>query len=288
VTDGFGNILITGGNGMLGTAWRQRLDEAGIAYRSTDRESLDITDPSAVRQAIRDDIDLVINCAAYTNVDGAEDDEATATQINGEAVGHLAERCRQVDASLVHYSTDYVFNGQATTPYPIDAPIEPINAYGRSKADGEQRLRDSGCRHLLIRTSWLYAPWGHNFVLTMTRLTAERDALRVVSDQVGRPTSCEHLAATTLKLIETGATGTFHVTDGGQCSWHQFASAIGAAINPACRVDPCTTDEFPRPAKRPAYSVLDLTATEAIVGPMCDWQDNLAGVLARHREAQTT
>jgi len=190
---------------------------------------------------------------------------------------------RATDALLVHYSTDYVFNGRARSPYPIDAPLEPINAYGRSKAVGEKALRESGCRHLLLRTSWLYAPWGANFVLTMRKLTGERDELRVVDDQIGRPTSAEHLAATSMKLIEADAEGTFHVTDGGQCSWHGFATAIALAVNPNCRVVPCASDEFPRPARRPAYSVLDLGPAEAIVGPMRDWKDNLADVLAHTR-----
>jgi dTDP-4-dehydrorhamnose reductase len=278
------NILLIGHQGMLGTAWQRLLNDRGLTWRGVDVGDLDITDAAAVCNGIGDEVDLIINCAAYTNVDGAEDDEATATRVNGHAVRLLAERARDINALLVHYSTDYVFDGQADSPYPVDALIDPINAYGRSKAVGEKALADSGCQFLLIRTSWLYAAWAKNFVLTIRRVSGERDQLRVVNDQRGRPTSCTHLAATTLKLIEADATGPYHVTDGGECTWFEFASSIAAASNPDCRVDPCTTAEYPTPATRPAYSVLDLAKTEAIAGPMPSWQDNLAAVLAETKD----
>lgn len=266
------SILLIAPNGMLGRAWRELLDQRAIQYRAADRQTLDITNPAAVRKAIGDGDTLVINCAAWTDVDGAETHEAQAQAVNGAAVGALAQRCREVGATLVHYSTDYVFDGQATQPYRVDQPRHPINAYGRSKAAGEAAVEASGCDHLLIRTSWVYAPWGKNFVLTMAKLISERDTLRVVQDQVGRPTSAEHLAATTLALLDRQARGIFHITDGGQCSWYDFAVAIAAKVNPSCRIEPCTTAEFPRPAKRPAYSVLDITETEHILGPMPDWE----------------
>jgi dTDP-4-dehydrorhamnose reductase len=182
---------------------------------------------------------------------------------------------------LVHYSTDYVFAGTATRPYPVDEPHEPLGVYGRSKALGERAVWDAGGPHLLLRTSWLYAPWANNFVRTIFKLSRERESLRVVADQRGRPTSAEHLARTTLALLDQRATGTLHVTDGGECSWHEFASEIVRLAGHPCRVDPCTSAEFGRPAPRPAYSVLDLAPTEALVGPMPSWQANLRDVLSR-------
>jgi dTDP-4-dehydrorhamnose reductase len=221
----------------------------------------------------------VINCAAFTDVDGAEDREQEACAVNGTAVGELAVCCRASDALLVHYSTDYVFDGAATAPYPTSAARAPQGAYGRSKGLGEELLVASGCRHLLIRTSWLYAPWGKNFVDTMARLCREKPLVRVVNDQRGRPTSAQYLAARSLALIEAGGQGAFHVTDGGECSWFEFAQEITRATHGSARVEPCSTAEFPRPAARPAYSVLDLRMTEALIGPSRPWQDNLADVL---------
>jgi dTDP-4-dehydrorhamnose reductase len=182
---------------------------------------------------------------------------------------------------LLHFSTDYVFDGKASAPYRADAPVDPLGAYGRTKAAGEQAIHASGARHLIVRTSWLYAPWGNNFVRTMARLTRDKPSLKVVDDQRGRPTSAEHLAATALALLDRGATGTFHVTDGGECTWYEFTLAIAKQLGRTCTIAPCTTAEFPRPAPRPAYSVLDLSQTEALLGPMPDWRVNLVEVLAR-------
>ena len=275
------SILLIGSGGMLGRAWQQMLDQKGQSYHAISRSELDLADPKNLDAVIGEGVKMVINCGAYTDVDGAESDEALANQINGESVGILGQRCQAVGATLVHYSTDYVFNGQQTQPYATDQPHDPINAYGRSKALGETRLRESGANHLIFRTSWLYAPWGKNFVLTIAKAAAQRDTLRVVDDQLGRPTSCEHLAKSSCALIQAGATGTYHITDGGQCTWHAFASMIAAHANPACTVEPCSSEEYPRPAVRPAYSVLDLSRTEARIGPMSDWKTNLANVLDR-------
>ena len=181
----------------------------------------------------------------------------------------------------MHYGTDYVFSGEADAPYPVHAPQAPLSAYGRSKADGERRVWASGARSLLVRTSWLYAPWAKNFVRTIAAAAKSKPELRVVDDQRGRPTSAEHLAATTWALVERNIAGIVHVTDGGECSWFELATAVAAAVAPECKVLPCTTAEFPRPAKRPRYSVLDVAKTEALVGPMPRWQDNLADVLGR-------
>lgn len=272
-------ILIIGSRGMLGRAFVELLGREGLRFSAIDAPEIDLRDASSIRRAVPESVRVVLNCAAFTDVDGAEIREAEATSINGDGVGALAERCTQIGACLVHYSTDYVFSGQADRPYAVDEPHAPLNAYGRSKAVGERLLGLSGGRHLLIRTSWLYAPWGKNFVLTMRDLTRTRDTLNVVDDQVGRPTSAEYLAARTLALLRAGATGTFHVTDGGQCSWHGFTCRIAELLGAECKVMPCTSAEFLRPARRPAYSVLDLSRTEALIGPSRPWQDNLADVL---------
>jgi dTDP-4-dehydrorhamnose reductase len=224
---------------------------------------------------------VVLNCAAWTNVDGAEKEEPAATQINGHAVGCLAEACKREGAVLVHYSTDYVFDGNASSPYAVDHPRAPLNAYGRSKAVGEQLVEQVGGEHLVLRTSWLYAPWAKNFVRTMLRLGSQKPSIRVVSDQVGRPTSAESLAAISLRLLEREARGTLHVTDSGQCSWFELAREALRLAGSPCDVQPCTSAEYPLPAKRPSYSVLDIEPTIALVGPLPSWQDNLASVVSR-------
>jgi len=270
--------LLISPDGMLGRAWSELLRARGIearevAYPAIDlgkRETIDVTG-----------CDVVINCAAFTDVDGAEEREDEATAINGTGVGWLAEACAEEGALLVHYGTDYVFSGDATAPYPVDGELSPVNAYGRSKAAGEVAIRESGAAHLILRTSWLYAPWGKNFVLTMKRLGAEKEKLRVVNDQRGRPTSAEHLAESSLRLVEKEARGTLHVTDGGECTWFELASHVVKQGNPSCVVEPCGSEEYPRPAKRPAYSVLDLQPTEALIGAMPDWRTNVDAALAR-------
>lgn len=274
-------ILLVGDRGMLGRAFREQLTARVRTWQGFDLPDFDAAEPAQVAALFRQPWSAVINCAAYTNVDGAEEHEAAALRGNATAPRLLAEACTAAGIPLVHFSTDYVFNGRATTPYPTDAPIEPLGAYGRTKAAGEQAIRSFGGRHLIVRTSWLYAPWGNNFVRTMARLTRDKPALKVVSDQRGRPTSAEHLAASALALLDRGATGTLHVTDGGECTWYEFTRAIAEKLGHTCAISPCTTAEFPRPAPRPAYSVLDLGETEALLGPMPDWRANLADVLAR-------
>lgn len=274
-------ILLIGAGGMLGKAWCALLEERGLNYKTTTRSQLDITDEAALKKALDERYAIAINCAAWTNVDAAESQSSDADLANGTAVGLLADRCAATETFLVHYSTDYVFDGQGTCPYTTDYPVDPVNAYGRSKLIGERLLQKSGCHHLLVRTSWLYAPWGNNFVRTIARLSADRQTLKVVDDQRGRPTSTEHLATVTLGLVEHEQEGTFHVTDGGECTWFEFACCIAKHANPRCHVEPCSTDAFPRPAPRPAYSVLDLSRTEDVLGPMSTWNDNLASVLGR-------
>ncbi|MFU8828267.1 MAG: dTDP-4-dehydrorhamnose reductase [Phycisphaerales bacterium] len=289
-------IVVLGAGGMLGRAWCELLEELGINYRALGRGECNITDAASIRRAI-DGWPIVINCAAYTDVDGAEAHEDEATKINGEAVGLLGEACAEAGARLVHYSTDYVFNGQpfgdpaGAPPYSTHEPRDPINAYGRSKAVGESLLEpliNSGrLDALIVRTSWVYAPWGKNFVLTIAKLSAERDELTVVNDQHGRPTSALGLAETTLTLLESQVEpGIWHATDGGRCTWFDFATAIAAKTESGCIVKPCGSEQFPRPAKRPAFSVLDLSATEEVIGPMSPWEDQLDQVLVMAKLAK--
>lgn len=281
----FENAVIVGGGGMLARAFRERIDRGESVLppgtRLLSRAECDIADAASVERAIPRGVDLVINCAAYTNVDGAETDEASATRINGEGVRVLAERCGAIGATLAHFSTDYVFDGQATAPYPTNYPRAPLGAYGRSKLAGELALEASGCDWLCLRTSWLYAPWGKNFVLTIAKFAKEKDSLRVVHDQRGRPTCCDTLASLTEAMLAGGARGMHHGCDGGECTWFEFAREIAGRLNPACRVEPCTTAEFPRPAPRPAYSVMDLSKTERMIGPIPDWRVALARTLDR-------
>lgn len=277
-----GRVLLIGGSGMLGRAWRELLVREGIDHEAPPRSKVDL---ATAEWSGLDLFATVVNCAAWTDVDAAETHEAEATAINGDAVGRLARACESQGSTLVHYSTDYVFSGNASEPYQVEAPIEPLNAYGRSKAAGEAAIAASGCRHLTVRTSWLYASWGRNFVRTMANLCNTKDELRVVDDQRGRPTSAEHLASATLGLLRSGVDGFTHVTDGGECTWFGFTREINRlAAGGRCEVKPCTSDEFPRPAPRPAYSVLDLTKSEAAIGPMPDWKQNLAGVIDRLEE----
>jgi dTDP-4-dehydrorhamnose reductase len=244
------------------------------------RSQLDLTDRGGIEKAVEGHR-LVINCAAYTNVDGAEKEEALANEVNGTAVGDLARACRQLGAMLVHYSTDYVFNGNGTRPYRPGDVIEPVNAYGRSKALGEKLIVDSGCEHLIIRTSWLYAPWGKNFVRTIVAFLQKNSPLRIVNDQIGRPSSSQELAANSLKLIDKRAAGIFHLADGGECTWFDFTKEIAAQVESDVRVDSCTTADLGRAAARPAYSVLDLEESERLIGPMKPWREALAEVIDR-------
>ena len=290
------STLLLGARGMLGRAFAQLLDHEATPYTALGHAELDLTSTADIRAAFETPPKVVINCAAWTDVDGAEAHPREALAVNGDGVGALATACQAADALLLHFSTDYVFNGTATSPYPTNGPRDPVNAYGHSKAVGEELIEKSGCRYLIVRTSWLYAPWGKNFVRTIADLAVRRDHLRVVDDQRGRPSSAEHVARVSLELIRLALSAPagaaprprglsskaiLHVTDGGECTWFEFAQEIARRRAPACRVEPCSSAEFPRPARRPGYSVLDLAPTEALVGPMRDWRENLADVLAR-------
>jgi dTDP-4-dehydrorhamnose reductase len=277
-----GPILVLGGaTGMLGRAVTAALVARGLQHDVVERDRFDLCREETITSGIPSGVRAVINCTGWTNVDLAETQEEEATLINGLGVGKLAERCEQVGAVLVHYSTDYVFAGQATEPYAVDQPRAPLNAYGRSKAVGEELVERSGAEHVLIRTSWVYAPWGKNFVRTIVGAAQKRPSLRVVNDQRGRPSSAEQLAETSLRLLDAGGRGTFHASDAGECTWFELARAAIARAGLSCQVEPCSSAEYPSPARRPSYSVLDLSRTEALIGPLVPWEDSLARVIPR-------
>lgn len=259
------NILVTGANGQLGSEMRRLGAVSPNNYIFTDVAELDITDAAAVLSMVKNnDIAVIINCAAYTNVDKAESDEATAELINSTAVKNLAVAAKETDATLFHVSTDYVFGSEGNTPRTEDMPLCPLGVYGRTKLNGELAIKESGCKALIFRTAWLYSEFGNNFLKTMLRLTAEREELNVVFDQVGTPTYAGDLALAIFSIIEAGVyagnEGVYHFSNEGVCSWYDFAVEIAAAAgNTNCRIEPCHSSEFPSPVTRPPYSVLDKT-----------------------------
>lgn len=262
------NILVTGANGQLGMEMRSVSTGSSDHYIFTDVAELDISDESAVERMMGDGhIDVIVNCAAYTNVDKAEEDEATADLLNHRAVEILASAARRHDATLIHISTDYVFDGSSCIPYREDAPTAPIGAYGRTKLAGETAILASGCRYLIFRTSWLYSPYGKNFVKTMMHLASEKDCLKVVFDQVGTPTYAGDLAALIHKVItdrQLDRQGIYHYSNEGVCSWYDFAVEICRQCGNTCDIRPCHSDEFPSKVKRPHYSVLDKMKVKSV------------------------
>lgn len=259
------NILVTGANGQLGSEMRRLGAVSPNNYIFTDVAELDITNADAVMYVAKHySIDAVINCAAYTNVDKAESDEATAELINATAVANLAAAMKEVGGTLFHVSTDYVFGSEGNTPRTEDMPLNPLGVYGRTKLHGEQAILESGCKALIFRTAWLYSEFGNNFLKTMLRLTAEKEQLNVVFDQVGTPTYAGDLALAIFSIIEAGVyegnEGIYHFSNEGVCSWYDFAVEIAAvAGHTGCRINPCHSSEFPSPVTRPPYSVLDKT-----------------------------
>lgn len=259
------NILVTGANGQLGNEMRRLGAVSPNNYIFTDVAELDITDYQSVLCAVKEnDIEVIVNCAAYTNVDKAESDEAVAELINSTAVKNLALAVKEVDGTLFHVSTDYVFGCDGNTPRTEDMPLNPLGVYGRTKLNGERAIAESGCKALVLRTAWLYSEFGNNFLKTMMRLTAEKESLNVVFDQVGTPTYAGDLALAIFSIIEAGVysgnEGVYHFSNEGVCSWYDFAVEIAAACgNTNCRINPCHSCEFPSPVTRPSYSVLDKT-----------------------------
>ena len=278
--------IVTGAAGMLGRDVLAALGRASIAddaVTAFDRGALDITDPDAVHAAVEGH-DVVVNCAAWTAVDDAETQEAAAFMVNAVGPQLLARACAATGARLVQPSTDYVFAGDATTPYPVDAPAAPRSAYGRTKVAGEWAVRaELPHGHWILRTAWLYGEHGPSFVRTMARLEADREFVDVVDDQHGQPTWTRDLAERIVALVEADApAGTYHGCASGQTSWHGLAAEVFTRLgaDPA-RVRTTTSAAFVRPAPRPAYSVLDLTSWDKVgLAPMRDWREALAEAVA--------
>ena len=282
------NILVTGANGQLG----QEMQHLGVTspnrYLFTDVAELDITDREAVLQLVQaESIDVIVNCAAYTNVDKAEEDETTARKINRDAVENLALAAKQVGAVLFHVSTDYVFGGEGNLPRTEQMPTCPLGVYGLTKLEGEQAIAQVGCRHLISRTARLYSEYGNNFLKTMLRLTKEKPYLNVVFDQVGSPTYAGDLALTIFSIIEKelygDAEGIFHFSNEGVCSWYDFAVEIARAVgHMACEIHPCHSSEFPSKVTRPAFSVLDKTKIKSTFGvEIPHWRESMLYCLGR-------
>ena len=285
------NILVTGANGQLGSEMRLVASRSADKYvfsdvvdlPGVDTLILDITDIDAIRKVVRDhDIKAVVNCAAYTNVDKAEDDVALCTLLNAKAPENLAVAMKEADGLLVHVSTDYVFGGDPyNTPCTEDRKGTPTGVYGQTKLDGELAIQASACRHIIIRTAWLYSEFGKNFVKTMLGLTATKPQLNVVFDQTGTPTYALDLAETIFDILENrkweGNDGIYHYSNEGVCSWYDFTKMIAEyAGNDTCRILPCHSDEFPSKVIRPSYSVLDKTKIKKTFGISVPyWTDSL-------------
>ena len=279
------NIWVTGASGQLGMALRQKGFSFGDEVFYTDKEELDITDRDAVRQfVVGHEIDTIINCAAYTAVDLAEEEPEKAEKINTLAVANLAEVAQKEDCLLIHISTDYVFDGHTNVPYTEKDTPAPKNMYGKTKWAGEQAIIKSGCWHIIIRTSWLYSWEGNNFVKTILRLADERSEINVVNDQFGSPTYAEDLADAIISIMANEERieheGIYHFSSEGVCSWYDFALQIIKVAKKDCKVNPVTTAEYPVKAIRPAYSVLDKTKIRKIFGiRIPEWQESLGRML---------
>ena len=283
------NILITGCNGQLGNELAKNLNNGftelgpipeelrGAQVVCVDVQEMDITNYNAVVDLVEElNLDVIINCAAYTNVNGCETDSDTAFRVNALGARNLAMAAERFGAKLIHVSTDYVFAGDGTVPYTEWDPCNPQSVYGKTKYLGEQYVRDFCSRYFIVRTSWLYGYVGNNFVKTMLKLAREKGGAKVVNDQRGNPTNAADLAHHLLKLAVTEQYGIYHCTGTGECSWFDFASKIVEYAGIPATITPCTTEEFPTPAKRPAYSSLDNRMLRNTVGDeMRDWQDAL-------------
>jgi dTDP-4-dehydrorhamnose reductase len=292
-------ILLIGADGQVGWELRRTLAPVGQVIAASlagqDGPSVDLTEPASVRRLFNETApDVVVNAAAYTAVDKAESQPELAQAINGDALGLIAELCTAPRIPVIHYSTDFVFSGVTDHPYREDDPPEPLSVYGRTKLAGERALLESGAPALVFRTAWVYGVRGSNFLLTMLKLFRERSELRVVEDQIGTPTWSRMLAEVTGRIayrvlhggldIES-VKGLYHVTGGGATSWFGFAEAIREASCSDCRLLPIPTSDYPAPARRPAYSVLDTSHFRSTFGlALPDWRQSLALCLADLRE----
>jgi dTDP-4-dehydrorhamnose reductase len=288
------SIFLTGANGQVGHELRATLAPLGPVLATT-RDTLDLTNEAAIRAAVRDAAPkLIVNAAAYTAVDAAETDQAACSWLNADVPRILAEEAERCGAWLVHYSTDYVFDGTATRPYREDDPVNPLGVYGRTKAAGEEAVRQACGRHLILRVAWVYGTRGKNFLKTIQRLAASGNPLRIVHDQVGLPTWSRAIAEATAQVSSTviGAAnsntqaGTYHLAGGAAASWYDFAvEIVRRSTDPQTganlvEIHPITTNEYPTPAKRPAYSALDASKIREAFGvQLAPWQDQLASCL---------
>ena len=285
-------FLITGAGGQLGREWSETLQQKNLPNVSFDSVDLDITDYDKVRHVINsENPDVVINCAAYTDVEGAEDHREKAFHINRDAVKNLAAECKKSEKLLIHFSTDYVFPGksddmkQFPEGYPEDAETGPINIYGKSKLEGEIAIRDSGADHLIIRVSWLCGKYGDNFVKTMHRLSEEREHLKVVHDQFGSPTFTESLISATHELIDAKKRGTYHYTSKGIITWYEFAAAVFEISGRKVAVQPVQSHEFQFKAERPVFSKLSTQKIESLNHELTTgWRTGLRNLLNQLNE----
>lgn len=291
-------LLVTGGNGQLGQEIARQLREGASSLGPipsdlidctsvfVDVDELDITNQEQT-EAFLDagKYDAVINCAAITNVDACETNEELAFRVNKNGAENLALACEKTGAKLIHVSTDYVFEGTGSTPYDETTPTNPQSVYGKSKLAGEEKVSSLCSRHFIVRTSWLYGYFGNNFVKTILKIAREKGQLKVVNDQLGNPTNAEDLAHHLLRLACTEYYGVYHCTGEGICSWYDFARKIVELGNVPCTVDPCTTEEFPRPAKRPSYSALENKHLKNLgINEMRSWQDALICFFENYKE----
>jgi len=285
-------IVITGKEGQLGHELEQlsAACQNELTFLFTGRDALDLSKPAAIKTFFeKHKPAYFINCAAYTAVDKAETEQETAYIINAESVGIIAQQCQIHHCTLIHISTDYVFDGKGTEPYQIGSTTDPVNYYGYTKWLGEKLALENNSHSIIIRASWLYSPHGNNFVKTMLRLMKERTELKVVSDQTGSPTNAADLADTLLKIIaslEKGNThyGIYHYSNGGMLSWYDFATAIRDMAGLSCKILPVPTSAYPTPARRPAYSVMDKAAIVTDFGiEIRDWKESLHEVLANFK-----
>jgi len=284
-------IIVFGAKGMLGQELMSSLAPAAPdALRGYDLPAVDICDGDAVRDLLlRFRPSVVINAAAYTDVDGCEANRDQAMSVNCDGAGIIGRACAEIDATMVHFGTDFIFDGRSTRPYEPDHPANPLSVYGRSKWMGEEAVRKAGCPHLLVRTSWLFGPAGRNFVEAILTQAEAGKKLRVVADQVGSPTLAAHLAEAVVNLLDAGAAGAVHFANAGSCSWFEFAEEIVKQAGLEQPIERISSDELARPAKRPAYSVLDTSRYAALTGRQPrPWNAALAEYLEVRRGPQSS
>lgn len=274
-------ILVTGAAGQLGQDVVKEVEKRGYEAIIADRAQLDITDEESVLSFVADvKPDVILHCAAYTNVDKAEEDKENAYKVNALGSEYLARAAAAINSKLLYVSTDYVFDGTASEPYEVNHPTKPLGVYGETKLAGEELVKKHLERYFIVRTAWVYGIHGNNFVKTMLKLGSEREEIGVVHDQVGSPTYTVDLAKFMVDLAETDKYGTYHASNEGVCSWYDFAVEIFRQAGIEVKVNPLTTDQFPRPAQRPKYSVLSKKKIkEQMFSPLRNWDDALSAYL---------